>query len=192
MAITITGDNIISNTDLNIQPGGSGNPLYYYANGVRYSDRTPAFIACGQAGWLYGNQVGGGNGSYEMGSAFSWTWSQRGQGSYGMNSLGRYYAPIDGRYYFYASTYAYNDNNSTNYVHWSFGRNGGFGWNNGRTPHTMYMHATPYNHDDGIVVSATMALSQGQFVSIQNPYWNSNNVSRFYGTYTIFCGALIG
>ena len=192
MAITITGDSINSNTDLNIQPGNSGNPLYYYTNGIRYSDRTPAFNAAGTTGWLYGNNVGGGNGNYEMASAFAWTWNQRGQGSYGMNSNGRYYAPVSGRYYFYCSTYAYNDNNSTNYVHFNFGKNNGFGWNNGRTPHTIYMHATPYNHNDGIVCHSTMYLSQGEFCSIKNPYWNSNNSSRMYSSYTLFCGALIG
>jgi len=192
MAITFTSDNIISNTDLYIRPGSSGYPLYYSTEGIRFSDRMPAFNAAGTTGWLYGNQVGGGNGNYEMGSAFGWTWEQRGQGSYGFDSNGRYYAPISGYYYFYFSTYFHNDNNSYNYIHLNFVKNDGYGWNNGRTPHNIYGHGTPYTYEDGIVVSCNMYLNQGETCAIRPPYWNSNNASRIYASHSTFSGCLIG
>lgn len=188
MAITFTSDNIISNTDLNIQPGGSGNPLYFYSNGPRYSDRTPAFYASGTVGWLYGGQIGN---NAQWGSVFGWTSTQRGAGGYGFNNgNGRYTAPVTGRYYFYASTYFYNDNNSYSYIHFMFGKNGAINFNNGRAPYSIFAHGNSYNHSDGIVHSTNVDLSQGQYMTIQCP-WNTGT-TRCLGAHTLFCGALIG
>jgi len=194
MAITITSNNVISNTDLRFRPGNTDYPLYYYSNGPRYSDRTPAFTAEGTAGWLYHNNMSGGAsaGNAVFANAMGWNWQQQGAGSYGMNSNGRYYAPLSGYYYFYFSTYFHNDNNSTNYIHLNFVKNDGYGWNNGRTPHNIYGHGTPYTYEDGIVVSCNMYLGQGEYCAIRPPYWNSNNQSRIYASHSTFSGCLIG
>ena len=189
MSINFTSDGINSNTNLAIRPNSVNDNLYYYANGSRYSARTPAFHAAGTSGWTYGGQIGGSN--VEWGSALGWTNTQQGAGSYGFNnSQGRYYAPVTGRYYFYASTYFYNDNNSYNYIHFMFGKNGSVSFNNGRSPYSIFAHGTPNNHVDGIVHSTNVDLSQGQYMTIQTP-WNVG-VTRAYGNYTLFCGALIG
>jgi len=187
MAITITGSNIISDGLMNIRPNSAQYPLYYYADGRRYSNLTPAFYASPTVGWIYGGQIGNGA---EWGSVMGWTWTQQGAGSYGFNSQGRFYAPVTGRYYFYASTYLYNDNNSYNYIHFMFGKNGSISFNNGRSPYSMFAHGNSYNHGDGVVHSTNVDLSQGQYMTIQTP-WNVG-ATRVYGAHTIFCGALIG
>jgi hypothetical protein len=192
MPITITGNQIISNVDLNIRPNGVQSPLSYLTNGARFSNRTPAFTAIGTVGaWRYRDNFGQGA-NPEINSVVGWTWTQQGAGSFGMNSNGRYFAPVTGRYYFYFSTYAYNDNNATSsYMHLHFTKNSGYGWNNGRQPHNIYMHATPINHEDGIVVSCNMQLNQGEYCVVR-PYWNTGNASRIFASYTMFAGALIG
>lgn len=188
MAITITSDNIISSDLLNIRPNGVQYPLYYHANGTRYSSLTPAFTASGQGGWLYGGQIGNGA---EWGSIFSWNSIQQGAGSYGFNnSQGRFYAPVTGRYYFYASTYFYNDNNSYSYIHFMFGKNGSISFNNGRSPYSIFGHGNNNNHADGVVHSTNVDLVQGQYMTIQTP-WNVGT-TRAYASHTLYCGALIG
>ena len=188
MAISITSDNIISDGLLNIRPNGVEYPLYYYANGARYSTKQPAFYASGNVGWLYGGQIGN---NAEWGSVFNWTSTQQGAGSYGFtNGNGRFYAPISGRYYFYAQSYMYNDNNSYNYIHFMFAKNGSLSFNNGRSPYSIYGHGTPYNHIDGINHSTNMDLTQGQYATIQSP-WNTG-ATRVYASHTLFCGVLVG
>jgi len=189
MAITFTSSNIISDTDLRIRPGNVDYPLYYYTNGVRYTNRKPAFTAMGTVGWLYGNQIGNGA---QWGSVFGWTSSQTGAGSYGYNnSQGRYYAPVSGRYYFYTSTYHYNNNNSYEYIHYMFGKNGTTAFNNGRNPYSIYGHGTSYNRADGMVHSTNVYLAQGQYMSIQSP-WNVGGNQRVYAAHTVFSGCLVG
>ena len=190
MPITIGSNSITSNVDLDIRPNNVRS-LYYFTTGQRITDRTPAFTAIGTVGdWRYRDQFGQGS-QPEINGTVGWTWNQQGAGSYGMNSNGRYFAPVTGQYYFYFSTYAYNDNNSTgSYMHLYFTKNSGYNWNNGRQPHNMFMHATPYNHDDGIVTSCYMQLNEGQYCVVR-PYWNANS-SRILASHTMFAGALIG
>jgi hypothetical protein len=189
MAITLGPNNIISNTDLRFRPGNTDYPLYYYTNGVRYTDKRPAFWAMGTVGWLYGNQVGN---NAQWGSVFGWTSGGTGWGSYGFNnSQGRFYAPLTGRYYFYASTYHYNDNNSYEYMHFMFGKNGGIGFNNGRSPYSIYGHGSNYNHIDGDVHATNVQLNQGEYMTIQSP-WNIGGNQRVYASHTLFCGCLVG
>jgi hypothetical protein len=189
MPITIGPNNISSDGDLDIRPNNVRS-LYYYSNGQRISDRTPAFTAIGTADWRYRDQFGQGA-NPEINGTMGWTWNQQGAGSFGMNGNGRYYAPVTGRYYFYFSAYAYNDNNSTSsYMHLFMTKNSGYNWNNGRQPHNIYMHATPYNHEDGIVVSCNMQLNQGEYCVVK-PYWNATS-SRIYCAHSMFAGALIG
>lgn len=189
MAITITSDNIISNTDLRFRPGNVDYPLYYYADGRRYTDRRPAFWAMGTVGWLYGNQVGN---NAQWGSVFGWTSGGSGWGSYGFNnSQGRFYAPLTGRYYFYASTYHYNDNNSYEYIHFMFGKNGSISFNNGRSPYSIFGHGSNYNHIDGDTHATNVQLNQGEYMTIQSP-WNIGGNQRVYAAHTLFCGCLVG
>lgn len=188
MAITITDQSIISNTDLNIRPNGAQSPLSYFTDGARFSNRSPAFTASGTNAWIYGGQIGNGA---EWGAILGWTSVQQGAGSYGFNnSQGRFYAPVTGRYYFYTSTYMYNDNNSYNYIHFMFGKNGSIAFNNGRSPYSIFAHGNSYNHADGVTHSTNVDLVQGQYMTIQSP-WNTG-ATRIYGAHTIFCGALIG
>lgn len=190
MAITLGPNSIVSNTDLDIRPNNIRS-LYYFTTGQRISDRTPAFTAIGTVGdWRYRNQFTQGP-NPEINNTVGWTWNQQGAGSFGMSTNGRYTAPVTGRYYFYFSTYGYNDNNSTTgYAHWFFAKNSGYGWNNGRTPHNIFWHGTPYNYENGIVMSCNMQLNQGEYCVVK-PYWNGNT-TRILASHTMFAGALIG
>jgi hypothetical protein len=154
----------------------------------------PAFNARGAASsWLYAGNFGGTSAFREVGSAMSWTNTQQGAGSYGFNnSTGRYTAPVAGFYFFYASAYYYNDNNTTsNYIHFTFSRNGTTAWNNGVVPYTIYSYGTVANHADGITANCMMYLNVGDYCSVF-PYWGSGGSGRFYSDYFLFCGALLG
>lgn len=190
MAITIGSNYIRSNTDLRIQPAGT-EVAYYLTNGLRRSNnRVPAFNASGNGGWRYRDQLGG-NDNDGWGN-IQWQVSQQGAGGFGFQTgTGRYFAPVTGRYYFFASSYMYCDNNSTGcYMHFMFSVNGNKAFNNGRNPYSIYGHGTPYNHVDGIVHSTNVSLTQGQYVSIRSP-WASNS-SRVHGNHTLFCGCFLG
>ena len=189
MTIIIGSNFIRSNTELRIQPAGTESARYL-TNGIRFSNnRVPAFTASGNGGWRYRDQMGGSNSQW---SNIQWQVSQQGAGSFGFNAgQGRYYAPVSGRYYFYASSYMYCDNNSTGcYMHFMFGVNGNRNFNNGREPYSIYGHGTPNNYVDGIVHSTNVSLTQGQYVSLQTP-WASNS-SRVHGNHTLFCGCFMG
>jgi len=192
MAITIGSNYIAASSDLNMQPGGT-TTAYYNTQAIRSGNsRTPAFNAAGTNGWRYRDQMGGNGAEWTGGRIGGWAVQQQGAGSYGFNaSQGRYYAPITGRYYFYAQTYMRCDNNATNcYIHFMFGVNGNRAYNNGRNPYNIYSHGTQNNYPDGINTSVSINLSAGQYISLIPP-WASNN-SRIYGAHTIFCGGLIG
>ena len=189
MTIEIGSNYLQSNTNLDINPEGT-TVVSYLTNGLRSgNNKVPAFMATGNGGWYYRNQLGGSDTEW---ANIGWQVSQQSPGSYGFNtSQGRYYAPISGRYYFYASSYFYCNTNSTNcYMHFMFGLNGNRAFNNGRQPYSIYAHGTPYNHSDGIVHSTNVYLAQGQYMSLKTP-WASNN-SRVHGNYTLFCGCFLG
>lgn len=150
----------------------------------------PAFNASGTPGWIYGTSFGG-PGWVEINSPMGWVVTQQGAGSYGFStSTGRYTAPVTGKYFFYASSYYYNDTNSTaNYIHFLFGVNGNQSWNVGQTPYNIYSHGEKAGYTDGISVSAVISLSAGDYVSIR-PYWAGTS-GRMVGSYTLFCGYLM-
>jgi len=152
----------------------------------------PAFNANGSGAWLYAASFGGGGAWRELGSPIGWGVTQQGAGSYGFStSTGRYTAPVAGKYYFHSSTYYLIDSNSTSgYIHYQLAINGNVTWNNSRTPYNIYGHGELANYSDGINVSAIMSLGVGDYVSII-PYWASS-IGRLYGSYTLFCGYLIG
>ena len=188
MAITIGPDYVASSSNLLMQPAGT-TTAEYDTQAIRNGNgKTPAFNASGTAGWLYRSQIGN---DVEWASSLAWAIQQQGAGSYGFDtSNGRYYAPITGRYYFYASTYFRCDTNTDNcYIHFMFGKNGARTYNNGRQPYNIYAHNTQNNYPDGINTSVCCNLSEGQYMVMKCP-WASNN-SRAYAAHTIFCGGLI-
>lgn len=193
MAITIGSNYVRSNTDLQMRVNNGTTVAVYQTNGIRYSNsRVPAFTASGQGGWYYSDQMGGDNAEWIDSNISGWTWqvSQQNAGSYGFSG-GRYYAPVTGRYYFYASTYMYCNTNSTNcYMHFLLAKNGSPSFNNGRTPYSIYGHGTQNNYVDGCVHSTEIDLTQGQYVNIECRGQRSN--SRTHGNHTLFCGALMG
>jgi hypothetical protein len=151
----------------------------------------PAFNANGSGAWIYGSSFGG-TGCRELGSPVGWGVSQQGAGSYGFStSTGRYTAPVAGKYYFHSSTYYLIDSNSTSgYIHYQLAINGNVSWNNGQTPYNIYGHGELANYSDGINVSAIMNLGVGDYASVI-PCWGGT-IGRLYGSYTLFCGYLIG
>jgi hypothetical protein len=152
----------------------------------------PAFNANGSGAWIYPSSFGGGGAWRELGSPVGWGVTQQGAGSYGFStSTGRYTAPVAGKYYFHSSAYYNIDSNSTSgYIHYQLAVNGNVTWNNSRTPYNIYGHGELAQHSDGINVSAIMSLGVGDYVSII-PYWGGT-IGRIYGSYTLFCGYLIG
>lgn len=151
----------------------------------------PAFNANGSGAWIYASSFGGA-GWRELGSPIGWGVSQQGAGSYGFStSTGRYTAPIAGKYYIHSSTYYNIDSNSTSgYIHYQLAINGNVSWNVGQTPYNIYGHGELANHSDGINVSGIMSLGVGDYVSLI-PYWGGT-IGKLYGSYTLFCGYLIG
>ena len=192
MAITIGSNYIQSSGNMDMRVSTSNVVERFYNGFAGGNDYQPAFVTTGTVGWTY--YPGGWN---EIGTSvgYSPTWYQKGAGSYGMNSNGRYYAPRSGYYYFHGDLYTLNDDNTTsNYGHYQFGINGNVSWNNGRTPYTIYGHGnsqgvgSAYAH--GPNISAIMFLSEGQYCS---QYWYSpgRGRTRFYGAHSFFYGHLI-
>lgn len=191
MSITIGPDYVSSNSDLLIQPSGT-TAVNFSTSGTRTSSKVPAFNCSGSGGWYYKAQMADANEWIEA-NISGWTWSvnQQGAGAYGFDK-GRYYAPVSGRYYFYASSYMYCDTNATScYLHFQLAKNGTIGYSSvGRTPYNIYGHGTGNGYVDGIVTAAEMVLTQGQYVSIVTPGQRAN--SRTHGNHTLFCGCLMG
>ena len=172
----------------------TGNLVHPTANGSWATSigAQPAFNASGSGAFIYPSSFGGGNAWRELGSPMGWTVTQQGAGSYGFStSTGRYTAPVTGNYYFHSSTYYRIDSNSiTGYIHYQLAKNGNVTWNNSRTPYNIYGHGELASFSDGINVSAIMTLNVGDYVSVI-PYFGGN-IGNFYGSYTLFCGYLIG
>lgn len=149
----------------------------------------PSFVASGTlASWLYSTNFGG-TGWREIGSQMGYTSTQVGTGF--NNSTGRFTAQLAGHYYFYSQAYYYNDNNSTSgYIHYGFGKNGTDAWNEGYTPLNIYGHGAVANHVDGIHCHAIMHLNVGDYVSVR-PYWGGT-VGRLYSNYFLFTGMFLG
>lgn len=197
MAIVIggNGNRITGDSDYGIQVNTSTEVERVYSTNLRGNPNNPAFIYHGNGGWRYftANTWNEMNGS-RMGT---WVGTQRGPGSYGFNtSQGRYYAPLTGYYYFHCDFYVLADTNNTqNYIHLLFGRNGGVGWNvGGRVPYIIHAHgndrAVGSAYPDGPNISAVMFLSEGQYCSVNIYKANSSNV-RYHGNHSFFGGHFI-
>lgn len=140
-------------------------------------------------GWTYANSYGGYSWR-EIGSGIGWDSYQRG-GSNFSNSNGRFTAPVSGFYALNWQSYNYNDDNNTpNYIHVSFGRNGNVNPYSGRNPHGIWMHGTVANHANGVSCDLDLYLNQGEYASMFF-HW-SGGPSRVHGTHSIFNGFLIG
>jgi hypothetical protein len=195
MAIYV-GSATYSESTINQNTGAFGdgftlNGNLTVANSLRAAGQ-PSFYATGTAAtWIYSSSLGG-TAWREMGSQLGWTSTQTGAGSYGFNNgTGRYTAPLEGNYYFYAQSYYYNDNNSTSgYIHYLLNKNGSEAFNQGGTPYNIYGHGAVANHVDGIHVHAIIYLSVGDYVSIR-PYWGGG-VGRLYSDYQLFTGMYLG
>lgn len=192
MPITIGSNYIQSTGNMDMRVSTSNIVERFYNGFAGGNDYQPAFVATGTVGWTY---YGGGWNELGVNVGYSPTWYQKGAGSYGFNSNGRYYAPRSGYYYFHSDLYTLNDDNSTsNYGHHQFAINGSLGWNNGRVPYTIYGHGnsqgvgSAYPH--GPNISAIMFLSEGQYCS---QYWYSpgRGRTRYYGAHSFFYGHLI-
>jgi hypothetical protein len=196
MAITIgtSGDRINCDGDMTLRVSTNTTVETFFNGFAGGNPNQPAFQAAGTgAAWRYFVA----NTWNEIGVTVAWnpTWFQRGQGSFGMTSNGRYFAPVSGYYYFHADIYTLCDtNNTANYVHLVFGRNSNVSWNNSRIPYTMYGHgnarAIASNYPNGPNISAIMYLDQGQYCSVYMFKGNSTS-TRFYTDHSFFCGHLI-
>jgi hypothetical protein len=187
---TFIGGSTLTTTTYTASGGSLGLSGNLAITGNAKINAQPAFNATGTGSWIYRSSFGS-EGWVEIGSPFGWVVTQQGGGSYGFNtSTGRYTAPVTGKYYFHATVYYYNDNNSTsNYIHYLFGVNGSQNWNVGGTPYNIYGHGEKANYSDGIGVSAVISLSAGDYVSIR-PYWAGSS-GRMLAPYSLFCGYLI-
>jgi len=163
---------------------GSGRMV----RGTSESAGTVAFRSDATAGWTYNNSYGGTSWRH-LNSAFGWsTGNQRGGSNF--SSDGVFTAPVSGFYHFMFQTYGYNDTNGTeNYIHLSFGRNGGVAFARGQTPHGMFAHGTSANHPHGIIMDLSTYLDASENMRIY-VYWNGNSM-RFHGAHSIFNGYLV-
>ena len=145
------------------------------------------WMASGTTGWTYANSYGG-YGWREITGGMGWDVYQRGGNNF---SDGRFTAPVSGFYHLTWQSYNYNDDNNTpNYVHLGFSRNGSTGAWTGRHPHGMWMHGTQNNHAGGVSMSLDLYLNAGEFTS-QTFYW-AGGPSRVHGSHSIFAGYMIG
>lgn len=147
------------------------------------------WLASGTTGWTYANSYGG-YGWREIGAGIGWDVYQRG-GSNFSTSNGRFTAPVAGFYHLTWQSYCYNDDNNTpNYIHLGFSRNGSTSAWSGRHPHGMWMHGTTANHANGVNMQLDLYLNAGEYTS-QYFYW-AGGPSRVHGSHSIFAGYLIG
>jgi hypothetical protein len=147
------------------------------------------WLASGTSGWTYANSYGG-FGWRETGGGMGWDVYQRG-GSNFSTANGRFTSPVSGFYHLTWQSYNYNDDNNTpNYVHQSFSRNGDINSWSGRAPHGMWMHGSNANHAGGVSMSLDLYLNAGSYTS-QFFFW-AGGPSRVHGSHSIFAGYLIG
>jgi hypothetical protein len=193
MAISINDSQIIASGNMDMRVSTS-NIVERFSNGfMGGNDYQPAFIYHGTNGWVYYSA----NTWNEMLSNY-WgglAGDEKGRGSYGMNANWRYYAPRSGYYYFHTDLYTLCDTNDTNnYTHLCFAKNGTLAWNNGRHPHTIFGHGNNRgagsSYPAGPNISAIMYLDEGQYCSVYNYKGNSGN-TRVYMAHSFFCGHLI-
>jgi hypothetical protein len=189
---TNAGINFPGTNQVAISTSGT-NRLTFDSNARPRNPHQPVFYASGNGGWFYNNSFptnNSGGGWREIINGWAWQIAAQ-QGGSNFTSTGRFTAPVAGYYYFYASTYHYNDSNSTNgYMHWNIGRNSAIGaGNTGRAPHTIYAHAVPSHLSPGVMVSISMYMNAGDYASIC-PFMAA--VARIHGSHSLFCGYLIG
>jgi len=153
------------------------------------TDGSIMWQASPTTGWTYANSYGG-FGWREIGSGAGWASYQRG-GSNFSNSNGRFTAPVSGFYGLNWQHYGYNDDNNTpNYIHLSFSRNGNQNSFGGRNPHGIWMHGTSANHANGVSLDLDLYLNAGEYTSVFM-FW-AGGPSRMHGSHSIFNGYLIG
>lgn len=194
MAITLGPNFIRSSGNMDMRVSTSNVVERFYNGYMGGNDYQPAFIYHGTSTWTYlsANTWN----EFTNGRWGSPTGQQKGAGSYGMNSNFRYYAPRTGYYYLHCDIYTLCDtNNTANYVHLLFGRNGSVSWPaSSRTPYTIYGHGNNRgagsSYPSGPNISAVMYLSEGQYASVYMYKGNSTN-TRFYGNHSFFCGHLV-
>ena len=173
-----------------ILSSGADEGLRVNTSGQIQRANSVMFHSTGTSGWRYANSYGGDRGWRELNGNFGWSSYQRG-GTNFANGRGRFTAPTAGFYQFQFQTYGYNNNNSTNnYIHLTFGINGGNAMVAGRTPHGIWMHGSHRNHAQGIYMDLATYLNAGQYVNVR-VYWNGNQ-SRFHGAHSVFNGYMIG
>ena len=157
--------------------------------GSSQSSGSLMWHSAGTSGWTYANSYGG-YGWREIGAGFGWDGYQRGGSNFNYSN-GRMTAPVSGFYHLGWQSYNYNDDNNTpNYIHLSWSRNGATGPWTGRTPHGIWMHGTSANHAGGVTMNLDLYLNATEYTSMLF-YW-AGGPSRVHGTHSIFNGYLIG
>jgi hypothetical protein len=147
------------------------------------------WLASGTSGWTYANSYGG-YGWRETGGGMGWDVYQRGGSNFSTGN-GRFTAPVSAFYHLTWQSYNYNDDNNTpNYIHQSFSRNGDINSWSGRAPHGMWMHGSNANHAGGVSMSLDLYLNAGEYTS-QFFFW-AGGPSRVHGSHSIFAGYMIG
>ena len=166
------------------------NASGHKTTGTNNTTGSIAWNAVPVGGWTYANSFGGYSWR-EIGGGFGgWDVQQRGGGNFNTGN-GRFTAPVSGFYHLLWQGYHYNDDNNTpNYHHMSFTRNGSVGDWTGRTPHCMWMHGTTANHAGGVSLQLDLYLNAGEY-TVPIVYW-AGGPSRIHGTHSQFSGYLIG
>ena len=186
---TTSGINITSN-NVNIVAGGVTG-INVNSSGFTTRPNNPAFLAWGNAGWLYAGSYGG-TGERECQSQMGFSTAFQNGGTNFSNANGRFTAPVAGYYHFSTWYYLLNDANTPpNYIHPFFRKNNNRGWTSGgRSPYLMAMHQNTNSYDDGYSHTAVIDLAAGDFVSMAI-VWHGNS-SRHHAAHQYFSGALIG
>lgn len=182
--------------DITTAGGNLNNFIKSGSNIMHTQPNMPAFHASGNGGWYYGNSFGGVGRWTELNNLQSgggWTWQIGAQkGGSNLAPSGRFTAPVAGWYSFYSQGYAYNDtNNSAAYTHWVVGLNGSNATDRttGRSPHTLYGHATSANYIPGIMATLEIYMNAGDYTA---PYAYMAPSFRCHGDHALWCGYLIG
>lgn len=186
-AASSSGINIEGDT-ISIRTAGT-NRLVFDSTGRPVESARPAFLASGNGGWRYANSYGG-PGSWRELDDMAWNYNTSGGITTSNNC--RVTVPVSGFYYFYLTTYWYNDANNTNgYTHWNIAINSNVSTSvTGRTPHSIFSHGQPAHHTPGLMVGLITFMNAGQYATPQ-PYWGGNQ-GRHHGDHSYWAGFLIG